>query len=58
MSFQIKRNSSAATVARKLSNITQRAVKDIAVLGVVEKTPVETLALLYKDLGQRRRTRV
>jgi hypothetical protein len=42
--------------ARKLSNITQRAVKDIAVLGVVEKTPVETLALLYRDLGQRRRT--
>lgn len=44
-----------AAAAKAIPNIVKRSVKDLAVTNAIEKTPVETLALLYGDLNKRRR---
>lgn len=46
-----------SAAAKSLSNITRAAVKDVKVLQTVEKSPVETLALIYKDLKKRQAKR-
>jgi hypothetical protein len=44
-----------SAAAKSPGNITQRAIKDVTAVNVVEKTPVETLALLYGDLRKSHR---
>ncbi len=39
--------------AKHLPNIVQRSTKDIVTTAALERSPVETLALLYKDLKKR-----
>ena len=46
-----------SAAAKAPANITRRAVKDLVAVNVVEKSPVETLALLYGDLKRQVRAR-
>jgi hypothetical protein len=46
-----------SAAAKLPKNIAMRTLKDVAVVQTIEATPVETLALLYKDLRKRQKSK-